>query len=246
MSNWSLQVPLRRVEENPSGRDFVVGDVHGCVALLEQSLRSVEFDSHHDRLFSVGDLIDRGDGSVKLLEWLSEPWFFSCLGNHESILLDFVSRPEKELAVNWEKFGGSWFLELPPARQAEIARLISQYCSYAIVIEALSHDEQKEPHTAIVHADIPQGMDWPEFSRQITHDKVAQYECLWSRARGQGNRNDTIMGVNQVVTGHQIVKEAYLSGNVWLIDTGAYRGSQGQGALTILELPATVHRFRAD
>ena len=49
-----------RVGPNRTGRDFVVGDVHGCFRTLEQALGQVGFDRERDRLFSVGDLVNRG------------------------------------------------------------------------------------------------------------------------------------------------------------------------------------------
>ena len=59
---------------NDSGRDIVVGDVHGCFRTLERALSAVAFDPSADRLFGVGDLVNRGPYSEKAIEWL-EQWF---------------------------------------------------------------------------------------------------------------------------------------------------------------------------
>ena len=45
---------------NPAGRDLAAGDVHGHFDTLEQALEQIAFDPVSDRLFSVGDLVDRG------------------------------------------------------------------------------------------------------------------------------------------------------------------------------------------
>ena len=76
---------------NPDGRDFVVGDLHGCRAMLDTMMTHVGFDPAKDRLFSVGDLVDRGPDSVGCLELLLEPWFFPVLGNHDAMLLAYWS-----------------------------------------------------------------------------------------------------------------------------------------------------------
>ena len=62
----------RSVERNPAdgGTDWVVGDVHGCFETLRQALAAIDFEQGRDRLFSVGDLIDRGPNSIEALEWL--------------------------------------------------------------------------------------------------------------------------------------------------------------------------------
>ena len=42
---------------------YIVGDLHGCRALLDEQLLAVNFDTRRDLLVSVGDLIDRGPDS---------------------------------------------------------------------------------------------------------------------------------------------------------------------------------------
>ena len=61
---------------NEDGRDFVVGDIHGMFQHLTELLEQIEFDEGSDRLFSVGDLVDRGPESHRALEWLDKPWFY--------------------------------------------------------------------------------------------------------------------------------------------------------------------------
>ena len=68
---------------NPDGRDFVVGDVHGCFRTLEHALDTLYFDSTRDRLFGVGDLVNRGPHSADALEWLEQRFTSVALGNHD-------------------------------------------------------------------------------------------------------------------------------------------------------------------
>jgi serine/threonine protein phosphatase 1 len=80
---------IRSLPTNCQGKDYVVGDLHGCYDLLQRILDEVDFDQTCDRLFSVGDLIDRGPDSLKCLQLLGEPWFYAVKGNHEDLMLDF-------------------------------------------------------------------------------------------------------------------------------------------------------------
>ena len=66
----------------------MVGDLHGCFDLLDRLLVTAHFDPGCDRLFSVGDLVDRGPDSMRCLEFLEAPWFFAVKGNHETMLLE--------------------------------------------------------------------------------------------------------------------------------------------------------------
>ena len=49
---------------NTEGRDFVIGDLHGCYDEFLAVLADISFDTKIDRMFSVGDLIDRGKNRI--------------------------------------------------------------------------------------------------------------------------------------------------------------------------------------
>ena len=72
---------------NEAGRDFVVGDVHGCFRTLEHVLDALAFDSERDRLFGVGDLIARGPHSTEAVDWLETRFTAVTRGNHEDAAL---------------------------------------------------------------------------------------------------------------------------------------------------------------
>ena len=63
---------VHRYPRNDSGRDFVVGDLHGCFAQLRAELEARHFDPQRDRLFAVGDLVDRGPQSDRVLETVEQ------------------------------------------------------------------------------------------------------------------------------------------------------------------------------
>lgn len=81
---------VQHFEKNTLGRDFVIGDLHGCYSDFEYVLSELNFDKSKDRMFSVGDLVDRGSNSLKCLSLLDEPWFFAVIGNHELMMYDSV------------------------------------------------------------------------------------------------------------------------------------------------------------
>ena len=81
---------LKTFAANETGRDFVIGDLHGSFSLLEKMLEHVSFDTETDRLFSVGDLVDRGPESLECLELLQMPWFHSVYSNHENMMETFL------------------------------------------------------------------------------------------------------------------------------------------------------------
>lgn len=91
MNNNTIKI----INENVEGRDFVMGDLHGCFDELKLLLVHVNFDPKRDRLFVTGDLIDRGPKSIDCLNLLNQKWFYSIYGNHEAILLEKIEMLEK-------------------------------------------------------------------------------------------------------------------------------------------------------
>jgi len=68
---------------------YVIGDIQGCRAPLEQLLGRVGFDRVRDRLWLVGDLVNRGPDSLGVLRFFAahRDVTTAVLGNHELYLL---------------------------------------------------------------------------------------------------------------------------------------------------------------
>jgi serine/threonine protein phosphatase 1 len=89
----------------------VVGDVHGCAALLDRMLERIAAHPGADRarLILAGDLVDRGPDSAAVLarvQALCEAGrAVALMGNHERMMLDFLDTPAEAGAL-WLSNGG--------------------------------------------------------------------------------------------------------------------------------------------
>ena len=71
-----------------TGRLIAIGDVHGCHLELAELIARLEL-TKDDRLVLLGDLVNRGPDSLKVLELARTHKAIALLGNHELRLLKY-------------------------------------------------------------------------------------------------------------------------------------------------------------
>lgn len=64
---------------------YAIGDLQGCFFSFKDLLKKIQFNPAHDRLWFVGDLINRGPGSLDVMRWMLEHQssVVTVLGNHD-------------------------------------------------------------------------------------------------------------------------------------------------------------------
>lgn len=64
---------------------YAIGDIQGCYHAFQALLARLDFDADRDRLWLVGDLINRGSGSLEVLRWCYQHQhaLTVVLGNHD-------------------------------------------------------------------------------------------------------------------------------------------------------------------
>lgn len=73
-----------------AGRRLIVGDIHASYDKLIEVLKKASFSSE-DELYSVGDIVDRGDKPVETIDFLMGlDNFFPVLGNHDGWLESYL------------------------------------------------------------------------------------------------------------------------------------------------------------
>jgi bis(5'-nucleosyl)-tetraphosphatase (symmetrical) len=98
---------------------YAIGDVQGCFNELNTLLATIQFDLKHDKLWFVGDLINRGPESLKTLEFIYGLGDKATvvLGNHDLHLLaaasgadplkrkdtftDVLNAPHRQPLIQW-------------------------------------------------------------------------------------------------------------------------------------------------
>lgn len=203
----------QQLPTNTTGRDFVVGDIHGHFEALFSALSHIRFDFNNDRLLAVGDLVDRGPDSFKVIQLLAQPWFHSVLGNHEQLLLSAFYNDHR-ISLH-RGCGGDWFYELSSAEKQKVVRLIESQMPLALEVNT------PLGKIGLIHAQSP--ADWSlTKTAQIEHQ---MHELLWkkhqySEGASQGYR-DRIANIDYVFHGHVSLQKPERYGNQAWIDTFA-------------------------
>jgi serine/threonine protein phosphatase 1 len=213
-------------DSNP--RRIIIGDVHGHYDGLMQLIEAIG-PSQADRLYFLGDLIDRGPKSSQVVEFVRSHGYPCLRGNHEQMMLE--SFPNGQI--------------FPPALQAWMhsggRTTMASYADPALVLEHLDWMQTLPMYLDLgdlwlvhagVHPDLP------------LNDQTAQQFC-WIRDEFH-SADRPYFEDKLIITGHTItftfpgvVPGAIVQGNGWLdIDTGAYHPRSGW--LTALDMTHQV------
>jgi serine/threonine protein phosphatase 1 len=226
-------------------RAYAVGDVHGCLHLLDELLAKIEADLAERPvseafLVLVGDLIDRGPDSAGVIERLrrySQPSVRTIflMGNHEEYFVRVLSG-ERGVLDHWMSYGGRQCVESYGLSPDELAVLPEG--------EALMQLRRTVPEGhrrflkgfgdtfrfgdyLFVHAGIRPG---------VLIEEQTSADLRWIRGPFLDDPGDHGF---VVVHGHTIVDEVEERTNRIGIDTGAYRS----GVLTAVVIEGSDRHF---
>lgn len=98
---------------------YAIGDVQGCFDPLMRLIEKINFDPHKDKLWFVGDIVNRGPKSLETLRFIKDlgSRAITVLGNHDLHLLavhygiretynddtldEILKAPDREQLINW-------------------------------------------------------------------------------------------------------------------------------------------------
>jgi diadenosine tetraphosphatase ApaH/serine/threonine PP2A family protein phosphatase len=99
-----------------NGRLIAIGDIHGCHLEFAELLARLEL-ARDDRLILLGDLVNRGPDSLRVLELAREHRALSLLGNHELRLLKYRRTRDRKYVKESDL---ETFVKLRPADWAQL------------------------------------------------------------------------------------------------------------------------------
>ncbi len=118
---------------------YVISDIHGCYNEYRKALKAIDF-SGSDILYVLGDCIDRGYASIKVLQdMMHRPNVIPLIGNHEFMALSVL----KELCVEITAENAETYLTMDKMEKY-MEWMQNGGGSTAREFQALSADEQAD------------------------------------------------------------------------------------------------------
>lgn len=213
----------------PKGRRaYVIGDIHGCLDLLNRLLERIEEEiavapKMKTSIIFLGDVVDRGPSSAQVVERLrtySNPGASAhfIMGNHEEVMLRVIAG-DRDLLGSWLRFGGretlaSYGVDAKPLKKLEREELSERLRSvipdsHRTFLAGFS-DSISFGDYVFVHAGIRPGVDLAEQS---------QSDLRWIREPFLSDESEHGF---IVVHGHTITNRVDVARNRIGVDTGAY------------------------
>jgi serine/threonine protein phosphatase 1 len=200
---------------------FAVGDIHGCYEKLRALMDKLPIDMKRDQLLFIGDYVDRGPSSIKVLDYLIDlkkrsPGIIFLKGNHEDMLQKYLDGSDR---FTYLLNSGQQTLDayLNNRKASEDYPVPAEHLEF---LNALRLYHQTEEYI-FVHAGLRDN---------ISLESQKEADLLW--IRDEFIYSDYDFG-KRVIFGHTPFKEPLVQDNKIGIDTGAVYGNQ----LTCLQLP---------
>jgi serine/threonine protein phosphatase 1 len=203
-----------------NGRLIAIGDVHGCYLEFAELLTRLA-PTKNDRVVLLGDLINRGPDSRKVIDVAREAGATALLGNHELRLLKYRRTGDKKYIKDTDL---ETFQQLRPADWSYIEAMALTF-------------EEPELNTVFVHGGFLPDQPWQKQSAEIvTRIQVIDRDGRPAKRADKPDAPawaDLWSGPPFVVYGHTPREEVYKLKWSLGIDTGCVLG----GYLTAFELP---------
>jgi len=126
-------------------RSIIIGDIHGCSAEFEDLLEKIG-PRIGDRIFLLGDLVNRGPDSARVLDLAIRHQCVSMMGNHEFRLLRYHRFGDRSILKGYDR---ATLETMKPAHWSYMASMKA----------ALSLADQK---TLLVHGGFLPHQPWAE------------------------------------------------------------------------------------
>jgi len=222
---------------------WIIGDVHGDFDKLMSLLKNIP--EENPQLCFVGDIIDRGKDSKKVIDFIRKNNHFMVMGNHEEIMINGVEGDFIDYDLWMSNGGYETLLSYSGYRKEDRVEILTRNEEIFNKIkndkEILSDIEWFKRLPVIIKFILknekPLYVSHSGFDIELAEKDISKKFILWNR---KYSYPETDKGVN--IFGHTITPAdmAFRSKSHICIDSGGYRKNNGVrriGFLTAIRYP---------
>ncbi len=197
----------------------VIGDIHGCFLTLQKLVQKLKTDFPGITIYSVGDLVDRGNFSYEVIDFFITQKLTFTAGNHDLMFYYFMKHPSSEMGTTWLYNG----YEKTVASYDDHFEKLSEHLECIINSPVILDLEG----CLISHAGISKyykkflNSNFSFLENVLRNDLEKPHGIIWTR--------DELLNVGKLqVIGHSRVNDVTFKkeNNVVYIDTSAYSGNK--------------------
>jgi len=201
----------------------VIGDIHGCFNTLQLLYRQINERYPSVPIFSVGDLVDRGNFSYEVVQFILDKNISFTPGNHDYMFYHFFENPSSFFARSWVFNGYKKTLDSYYNREETLIQHIAAIKSSSLYYNTYD--------CFISHAGISNvfknnfkpiiGENLSLLNQYIIENYNSEHGILWTR--------DQLLNIGKLqVVGHTKQNEVVLdqSAQALYIDTGVEIGNK--------------------
>jgi len=206
----------------------VIGDIHGCFYTLRELYNKICEEYPQAKIYSVGDLVDRGRFSLETIEFIRRTGIEFTPGNHDLMFTHFFESPGSIFARTWihnDHVPTLAAYEFEPEKVWEHVELINNKPLVFNIEDCfITHAGFSSFYKKILPKGYQENLD--TLIPIIDNEHYNEHGVMWNR--------DRLLNIGKLqIVGHTHDKEPRFDkqANALYIDTGAFRGNKLSSAI---------------
>ena len=206
----------------------VIGDVHGCYHTLKELVDKIKNKYPNIKIFCVGDLVDRGNNSFEVVEFVVAEKIQCVIGNHDFMFYSNMRDPFSLMAKSWNYNGAETTLASYKDKLNQIDKHLDLIINSPLFFNL---DDCFISHAGISKSlkdKLPENFlsDDAALKEILSNDLFNQNSIIWARG--------DLLNIGKLqVVGHTHRKEVYFDkvSNAIYIDTTAFGNNKLSAAI---------------
>jgi serine/threonine protein phosphatase 1 len=199
----------------------IIGDVHGCYFTLKELLEKIKEKYPGIKIYSVGDLVDRGMNSCEVMDLIISEQIEFTAGNHDYMFYYFIKNPNHPISRVWLYNGYETTMASYENRMEKMTPHLERIAQAPLFLNLddcfISHAGISRYYKSVLPKDILSNLD--KLETLMRGELASEHGILWTR--------DVLIDLNKLqIVGHTRKDDVIFlkTSNALYIDTSAYSG----------------------